>query len=236
MISQQPLIFISHSSKDAALASVIQSQITDTTGLATERVFRSTDPVSIPPGSDWFNIINAALDSVTALVVILSPYSIQSMWVGYEIGYFWNRSGGQGKIYPLLVPQTRIDGPIQRLNYIPLGDIEKVQTFFKHLCVTLGISNTGLTNPSLVVNAAIAAIDAFEKRKLQEYLDYEVKYSEEINYRKLDRELDLSPGTSERLLPGLIPPNWQIDESLRRSAGTALYPPPTPFNPPGDPF
>ena len=62
-MSDKPVIFISHSSKDKELALVLQEQIANVIGVAKSNVFLSTDSGAIPASSDWFGEIKKNLDS-----------------------------------------------------------------------------------------------------------------------------------------------------------------------------
>ena len=75
-MSDEPVIFISHSSMDKDLALVLQEQIAIVLGINTSDVFVSVDPYAIPAGSDWFETITKQLDVADALVVIVSSSSM----------------------------------------------------------------------------------------------------------------------------------------------------------------
>lgn len=235
-MSEKPHIFISHASIDQHLASVLQQQLALVFDVPNQSVFRSTDAEAIAPAKDWFDAINEALDLANALVVIVSSSSMKSIWVGYEIGYFWHKTGAEKRIYPLVIPNTEITGPIQRLQYKSLVTAEDVGAFFNTLCAHLGTGNSDLVNTEAVVQAAVDVNIENIKRTLKDYVELEVEPGQQLYYNKIDRELGLPSGSAQKYFPQIVPQNWRVDEERRNSAGTALYPPPSPSNPPGDPF
>jgi hypothetical protein len=229
-MSEKPVIFISHSSKDKDVALHLQLQLMNVFDISALNVFRSTDPFAIPSSSEWFEEIKKNLDKADALVVIVSQASINSVWVGYEIGYFWHKTSGQN-IYPLVMPETEIRGPIERLQYKLLNNSDSLKAFFTDLCRNLKTGNSETADVSLIVKSAIDANTEGIRQVIRDYLVYEAQIGETINYRKLDRELSIPPGSSERYFPE-IAENWSVDTEKRQSGGTALYPPSIPA--PGD--
>ena len=233
-MSDKPVIFISHSSKDKQLALVIQEQIANVLGMNTGNVFVSTDPYAISSSSDWFEIITKQLDLADALVVIASSSSMQSIWVGYEIGYFWSKAGRRKYIYPLVTEAVELKGPLERLQSKALYDEGNLKAFFADICANLGIGDPNAASINSILTIARDASVEEIKQKLREYRDYELKKGD-VAFTQLDRELGLQKGSSERYLPEVME-NWQLDEEKRHSGVTGFNPTSSPSNPPGDPF
>lgn len=131
-MSDKPVIFISHSSKDKQLALILQEQIANVLGLDKGNVFLSTDPYAIAASSEWFEEIKRSLDNADAFIVLVTPSSMESMWVGYEIGYFWHKENGRF-IYSLIMNNTKLAGPIERLQGKSLDDETQFKAFFNSL-------------------------------------------------------------------------------------------------------
>jgi len=222
-MSDKPVIFISHATEDKAIALVLQQQIIAALGIDASNAFLSVDSYAIPSGSDWFEEIKKSLDRADALAVIVSPYSMNSIWVGYEIGYFWHKAKGKERIYPLIVPETELKGPIERLQGKSLSDPAGLKAFFNKLCEEFMIKDSEKADISAIVQAANNAVESI-KQALRDYLDYEYEPRAWINYRKLDRELGIPKGSAKKYFPE-VASNWTIDESKRYSGGTALIPP-----------
>jgi hypothetical protein len=85
-MSEKPVIFISHVSEaDGDIANCLREQIH---ALGTLEAYATSHPDTIASGDTWFNDIITHLEIAQALVVIVSPASKNSIWVGFEIGYF----------------------------------------------------------------------------------------------------------------------------------------------------
>lgn len=84
----KPKVFVSHISKEAALAEVLQKHIKrDFLGLID--VFVSSDGASIDTGDDWLQSVKVNLKQAKAVVVLCSKESIGRPWVNFEVGGAW---------------------------------------------------------------------------------------------------------------------------------------------------
>ncbi len=234
-MSDKPVIFISHSSKDRQIALVVQEQLANVLGIDKGSIFVSTDPYAIPSGGDWFEVINRQLVMADALVVIASTSSVQSIWVGYEIGYFWRKTGGSNYIYPLLTEAIELRGPLERLQSKALNDETSLRSFFAQICLNLKLGDPNALNITPII--ALAQDNAAEeiRQAVKLYLEEEYEPGSPIVYPQLARNLGYPRDTVEQYVRELAP-GLRNDEERRRAAGTALYPPDSPSNPPGDPF
>jgi hypothetical protein len=150
-MASEPLIFLSHSSKDAKLAREIAQQIE--ANLPGFKVFASTRPAAIPSGSQWFDFVIDHLDKAVALVVLLTPLSENSLWVGFEFGYFWKKSG-RSNAYFLYHPKATITGPIANIQGTLVTDPEDLKGFFAKLCSDLGTACELKTDFGLIAGMA----------------------------------------------------------------------------------
>jgi nucleoside 2-deoxyribosyltransferase len=76
-----PKIFISHSSRDAALAAKLEKEL-ERLGLPTFNPSHEIDP-----NQNWRKAILAAIRRADALIVLVaSPEAASTSWVGYETG------------------------------------------------------------------------------------------------------------------------------------------------------
>lgn len=83
-------IFVSHISKEAALAEVLQENIRRDFQDTLE-VFVSSDGVSIEAGDDWLKSVRNALKGAKAVIVLCSKESVGRPWVNFEAGAAWLR-------------------------------------------------------------------------------------------------------------------------------------------------
>ena len=80
-------VFISHTSDHAPLARILKEAIQDSFDGCT--VFVSSDTRDIPPGSDWRDRIDEALEGAAAFIVLCSPDSIHRPWIPFETACGW---------------------------------------------------------------------------------------------------------------------------------------------------
>jgi hypothetical protein len=86
----KPIVFISHSSRDAdAMGRLKDLLVVKTSG--TVEFFLSSDGTSIATGHNWIEEIFLALSKASVLFAFLSPSSLQSQWMFFEAGLAYNR-------------------------------------------------------------------------------------------------------------------------------------------------
>ncbi len=82
------LVFISHDSRDAAIAEAFANLLIDVSA-GTLKSFRSSDKKSgtgIEFGAEWYTAIMSQLGDATDVVALLTPRSIDRPWILYEAG------------------------------------------------------------------------------------------------------------------------------------------------------
>jgi TIR domain len=123
MTRMQPYVFISYSRVDSAHASRISEVLTR---CQTEHFLDSKD---IDWGSDIEAGVSAAFIRSSHLLVIVSKFSLESLWVGYEIGH----AKALGKtILPFLrYPNLGVPTLLSRLNFH--ADLGQVEDYFHRL-------------------------------------------------------------------------------------------------------
>ena len=86
--TDNPLVFISHDSRDADLAEEFANLLTDASG-GIVKSFRSSDrkgTAGIEFGDEWYRAIMRKLDDATDVVALLTARSINRPWILYEAG------------------------------------------------------------------------------------------------------------------------------------------------------
>lgn len=86
--TDNPLVFISHDSRDADLAEAFANLLTDASG-GILKSFRSSDrkgTAGIEYGQEWYQAIMQKLDTATDVVALLTTRSINRPWILYETG------------------------------------------------------------------------------------------------------------------------------------------------------
>jgi hypothetical protein len=86
--TENPLVFISHDSRDADLAEAFSNLLTDASG-GILKSFRSSarkGTAGIEYGQEWYRAIMQKLDDATDVVALLTTHSINRPWILYEAG------------------------------------------------------------------------------------------------------------------------------------------------------
>src|ERR1700688_8048 len=86
--TENPLVFISHDSRDADLAEAFGNLLTDASG-GILKSFRSSDrkgTAGIEYGQEWYRAIMQKLDDATDVVALLTAHSLNRPWILYEAG------------------------------------------------------------------------------------------------------------------------------------------------------
>ena len=85
---RRALVFISHDSRDAALAELVQNLLLDASG-GVLKSFCSSDrkgTSGIEFGEEWYKSIMSKLGDATNVVALLTPNSLNRPWILYEAG------------------------------------------------------------------------------------------------------------------------------------------------------
>lgn len=85
----KPTVFLSHAVTDEPIAKVIRDEIRRIFANGVN-VFASSVPGVVKPGKDWLKEIRVNLDTATAVIVIVSPVSLNRPWVWLEVGVSWS--------------------------------------------------------------------------------------------------------------------------------------------------
>src|SRR4051812_34809943 len=132
----KPTVFISHAVTDEPIATIIKAEI-DRVFAQGVTVFASSIPGTVKPGSDWLRSIRENLDAASAVIVLITPVSINRPWIWFEVGASWSRMEvDKGRIYPLCVPEIDLGDlpePLSRLQALSLGKAEHIKQFFQAL-------------------------------------------------------------------------------------------------------
>ena len=114
-----PLVFISHDSRDADLAEAFDHLLTDASGGVT-RTFRSSDQTGragIDYGEDWFSKITKVLTDASDVVALLTPNSVGRPWILFEAGFAVGQRGTKVYGIALGVPFAKAtSGPFARFQ------------------------------------------------------------------------------------------------------------------------
>ncbi|MBI5494671.1 MAG: toll/interleukin-1 receptor domain-containing protein [Deltaproteobacteria bacterium] len=111
----KPTIFISHSPLDAAFVGRLKTMISDRTGCVLD-IFVSSDGQSIPFGRNWVLRLEEALRECKAMIVLLTPASLESRWIFFEAGHAYAMKIRVIPIGALSVDMTKVPPPLGLLQ------------------------------------------------------------------------------------------------------------------------
>lgn len=115
----KPVVFLSHSAADAALAEWLEAAIRGS--IANTEVFRTTRLGQIPSGLAWFQHIGEHLRGATKYIVLITPASQNRPWVNFEVGAAW-MSGR--KLVPVLGGGLSAGSTVEPLKNLQLLSLE----------------------------------------------------------------------------------------------------------------
>jgi len=85
----KPIIFFSHSGRDAELIKAIKDRINLKTGNSLD-IFLSSDGTSIRGGTNWVIEVERNLDNCKLMFVFMTPNSLRSEWIYFESGHAYS--------------------------------------------------------------------------------------------------------------------------------------------------
>src|SRR5260370_22111584 len=106
--TENPLVFISHDSRDADLAEAFGNLLTAASG-GILKSFRSSDrkgTAGIEYGQEWYRAIMQKLDDATDVVALLTAHSINRPWILYEAGVAKGKLGANERVFGIALGVT----------------------------------------------------------------------------------------------------------------------------------
>ena len=126
-------VFISHSSNDKDVVSWIADVLKES-GMDVW-----VDTREILPGDNWAEKIAKALEESQAMVVLLTPDTLNSKWMSWDIQYALGKKAYNKRIIPVIigdpedVPKQDIPWILRRLKMIYLPEQEKNEASIKQI-------------------------------------------------------------------------------------------------------
>lgn len=236
----KPKLFISHASSDAEFANAVKQEIEKVFANGVD-VFCTSSPGTIQVGADWLQDIESKLAATQAVIVIVTPVSIERPWLWFELGATWSKGrAGTCKIYPLCAPEVNmgeLPSPLDRLQALSMGKTPDLKRLFEALIIQFGfgkISSFKSTNITKRIpkykNVKIKDIDLNEKRlysgryagygddELMQIIDTEFFLPDDHKYREYSI---LHQGREDLVRNGKLIHFSQIDTKLDLPPGSA---------------
>ena len=116
---RSPLVFISHDSRDSALAEAFEELLVGASG-GTLKAFRSSDSKGtsgLPYGVEWYRMVMEKLNEAACVVALLTQNSVGRPWILYEAGV------AQGRQNTIVFGVT-IGVPMDSLNSSPFQQFQ----------------------------------------------------------------------------------------------------------------
>ncbi|MGA7795336.1 MAG: toll/interleukin-1 receptor domain-containing protein [Candidatus Acidiferrales bacterium] len=136
--SDQPLVLISHSSKDVELASALVDFLR--AGLLINKIrCSSVDGFRLPAGVHTDSQLREEVNRSNVLIGLITPNSLASAYVMFELGARW---GAGSFMIPLLAGVTtgEIRGPLSGLNALCANNDSQLHQLLTDVAKTLGIT------------------------------------------------------------------------------------------------
>ena len=117
-------VIISHAATDTKLAKRVADVLR-------EADFQVWDETQILPGDNWGTQLAEALQESGAMVVLLTPNSLHSPNLSYEVGYALGKEGYKGRVIPVVaaspeqLPKEDIPWILHKFHMIHLQDQQK---------------------------------------------------------------------------------------------------------------
>lgn len=152
MSDDKKIIFLSHSSKDSEFANVLSKQLKAALANGFD-VFNSSWSGSIPSGEDWMKTAFDNLEKAVAFIVLITPSSINSPWVAFEVGYFWKKRAG-ANIHVLYHPDAQVPSPLNSKQAKNIISTEDMNNFWVTLLKNLSAPLIELPNIEQLIQTA----------------------------------------------------------------------------------
>lgn len=234
----KPRLFISHATSDGEFARAVQYEIEKVFADGVN-VFCTSSLGAIEAGEDWTNTIEKRLSETQAVIVLITPTSINKPWVWFEVGATWLKTKqGECKIYPLCVSEIQLSElppPLNRLQALSLGKASDLKLLFEALIKQFGfgkITSFKSTNITKRIpkykDVKIAEIDANSKEiYVGPYLGYSDEELEEVIDAKIFAPEHSEPfniltaGKEDLIRNGKLLHFREIDKGLKLPMGTS---------------
>jgi TIR domain len=232
----KPTVFLSHAATDEPIARVIHDEISRIFANGV-KVYASSVPGVVRPGEDWLGSINDNLSAARAVIVVITPVSINRPWIWFEVGASWSRmEQGEGRILPVCyqVDKGDLPEPLGRLQAMSLGKAAETKSVFTALIDHFGF---GKLAPFRYANLK-AKLPRYDDLKVAEtdlrsgtlytgpyegYSDAELRevIDEEYLHHAWQRYRDLYVAPRSNPFKGELIHFRRFDERLRLPPGTA---------------
>jgi hypothetical protein len=136
----EKLVFVSHSSADVDVARATVKAIESALKISARNILcSSVDGYRLAGGAPTSDTLRTEISSAVAFAAILTPRSIASSYVLFELGARW---GARKHICPLLArgaTQAVVPGPLSEANCLDLMEVNQAVQFIEELAAFLNL-------------------------------------------------------------------------------------------------
>lgn len=159
-------VFVSHSSLDEEVTTILVDLLRQALNLRSEDIrCTSIDGYRLPGGVATSQAVRSEVNEASLLIGIISPNSIRSAYVLFELGARW---GLEKPMIPLLALGTRpedLEGPLNEINVLECNNESQVHQLLNEAADHLGIKTD---SPSSYINTVKKLVVASSKEVILE--------------------------------------------------------------------
>jgi len=159
-------LFISHVSEDENIAETISIALSRITLKQIDAWFSSDSSQmgGISPGSDWYEVVKNKLNECDAVIVLLTPRSINKQWIIFESGFCVGNPNCD--VIPVCVGVNldQIPDPLSKFQSFQLTDYSSLKRFFAKIINRYEITFDEEMSKQ-VVEKTLTKIEKFNKNK-----------------------------------------------------------------------
>lgn len=211
----KPVVFLSHSSKDAAILQRLRKALIEKTS-GTVTFFLSSDGQSVPLGRNWVHSIEDALTSTALMLVCVSGSALQSQWIFFEAGFAYSK---KVQVVPIGLPGvdlSQLAPPLSLLQGFNVTSHEGLNNIITILNRTFSCSYPEAFAES-DFRLIFGGVGGNESSVLGPYGDAINRIV--FDFLGVDENLDIRQIPS---MTGMSSVSWQRDKKVLRTFGMAL--------------
>ena len=160
---QDLLLFISHSSANAGTAKALITLFEKALKLSARTIrCSSIDGYRLPVGADTNNALRAEVFGAKVLLALLTPSSLASQYVLFELGARW---GARRPLFPLLANGSTPDDlgpPLNGLNALSASSPDQLRQLLEDAAEALSVRLEPMASFSAELDAVVAAATSVE--------------------------------------------------------------------------
>ena len=143
-------VFISHSSQDAELAKTLTELMRKALRLSSEDIrCSSVDGYRLQAGAPTDELLRKEVDEAELLVGLITPNSLRSLYVAFELGARWGKNKPMIPLLALGVTPTHLGGPLAGITALNCDNESQVTQFLEQAASDLSVE---LERPSSILS------------------------------------------------------------------------------------